>query len=83
MELEDYLRLISAIRDTADALRQEADYVNDPDEGSFLRRRAESCDRRATQMERDLPEMAPEKRGLPRSQESFMAGSHAGHNPAQ
>ena len=47
MELEDRLRLVVAIRDTADALRQEADYVEDPEEVAFLLRHAESCDRRA------------------------------------
>ncbi len=79
MELEDYLRLISAIRDTADALRQEADYVDDPEEESFLLRHADSCDRRAAEMERDLPKIS----GTPSSQESFTTGSHAGHNAAQ
>ena len=55
MDRNDYQRLISAARDTAEALRQEADYVDDPQEEAVLLCRADSCDRRAAEMERDLP----------------------------
>ncbi|MCG8359602.1 MAG: hypothetical protein MI920_28895 [Kiloniellales bacterium] len=79
MELEDRLRLVVAIRDTADALRQEADYVEDPEEVAFLLRHAESCDRRAAEMERELPTAV----GARRSQESFMPGSYLRHNSAR
>ena len=55
MEFEDYTRLISAIRRTADALRREADFVDNLSHAEILRDRAEACARRAAEMERDLP----------------------------
>ena len=58
METRDTIRLVRAIRDTADALRQEADVVDNQSEAGFLRRSAEACDRRAAEMERALPPRA-------------------------
>ena len=55
MYREDYVRLVSEIRGTADALRREADYVRNRDRADSLRRRARACDRRAAELERDLP----------------------------
>ena len=55
MELADSIRLVRAIRDTAEALRQEAEFVENSSEAAFLRHSAEACDRRAAEMERDLP----------------------------
>lgn len=55
MHPEDYARLVVAIRDTAEALRREADFVQDGDQAAMLRARAEACERRAAEMERDLP----------------------------
>lgn len=55
MHLEDYARLVTAIRHTADALRREADFLGDGDHADLLRARAEACERRAAEMERDLP----------------------------
>lgn len=55
MYLEDYVRLVVAARDTAEALRREADYVENQQHAALLRSRAEACDRRAAEMERDLP----------------------------
>ena len=58
MELSDTIRLVRAIRDTADALRQEADVVDSESEAAFLRHSAEACERRAAEMERELPTRA-------------------------
>ena len=55
MERNDTIRLVRAIRDTADALRQEADVVDNESEAAFLLRSAEACERRAAEMERALP----------------------------
>ena len=55
MHLEDYTHLVKAIRTTADALRREADFVENRTHAEVLRLRAEACDRRAAEMERDLP----------------------------
>lgn len=55
METSDTIRLVRAIRDTADALRQEADVVDNQSEATFLRRSADACERRAAEMERELP----------------------------
>ncbi len=55
MRLEDYARLVVAIRHTADALRREADFVGNRDHADLLRSRAEACERRAAEMELDLP----------------------------
>ena len=54
MHLEDYAHLVHAIRTTADALRREADYVQNASQAEVLRHRAEACERRAAEMERDL-----------------------------
>lgn len=58
MEMREAIRLVRAIRDTADALRQEADVVDNQSEATFLLRSADACDRRAAEMERDLPPRA-------------------------
>ncbi len=55
MELADSIRLVRAIRDTAEALRQEADIADSSSEAAFLRHSAEACERRAAEMERALP----------------------------
>ena len=55
MDLKDTIRLVRAIRDTADALREEADVVENHSEAAFLIRSAEACERRAAEMERGLP----------------------------
>ena len=55
MYQEDYVRLVSEIRSTADALRREADHVRNRDRADSLRQRAQACDRRAAELERDLP----------------------------
>ena len=55
MHLEDYTHLVHAIRATADALRREADYVQNATHAEVLRHRAAACERRATEMERELP----------------------------
>ena len=52
MELADSIRLVRAIRDTAEALRQEAEIAGNSSEAAFLRHSAEACDRRAAEMER-------------------------------
>lgn len=54
MHLEDYAHLVHAIRTTADALRREADYVQNASQAEVLRHRAAACERRAAEMERDL-----------------------------
>ena len=58
MELADCIRLVRAIRDTAEALRQEAEIAESCSEAAFLRDGAEACERRAAEMERDLPAQA-------------------------
>lgn len=55
MYQEDYVRLVSEIRSTADALRREADYVRNRERAESLRSRAKACDKRAAELERDLP----------------------------
>ena len=59
MHFEDYARLISAIRETAEALRREADFVDNLHHADALRDRAEACAQRASEMERDLPLCMP------------------------
>ena len=59
MHFEDYARLISAIRETAEALRREADFVDNLSHADVLRDRADACARRASEMERDLPLCMP------------------------
>lgn len=51
MQLEDYVRLVAAIRNTAEALRSEADYIGDFHQAEFLRERASACERRASEIE--------------------------------
>ena len=55
LHLEDYARLVVAVRHTADALRREAEFVGQGDRAELLRSRAEACERRAAEMERDMP----------------------------
>jgi hypothetical protein len=53
---DDYARLVSAVRQTAGALRAEADYVESQDRAlaETLRLRAVAFDSRAAEMERQV-----------------------------
>jgi len=59
MGLHDYLNLVAAMRKTADALRQEADYVADAQHAALLHERAAAFDRQALEMERKPPAPDP------------------------
>lgn len=56
MRPDDYARLVSAVRQTAGALRAEADYVESQDRAlaETLRLRAVAFDSRAAEIERQV-----------------------------